>query len=143
MRRYTLVVQDFIRSVNFIRRAIRESPLRVRRVMWYGTENGAKPFPPCHPERSVAESKSELCEDRIVLCTIRDLRKTKWQTSIVDPDTPCRPSGSTPLRSAQDDTEGGVLQNCIQKTAFESRMLFCSFYILFARTVFSYSSISL
>ena len=77
MRRYTLVVQDFIRSVYIVRRAIRESPLLVRWVMMYGTENEVKSAFMCHPERSVAKSKSELCEDRIVLCTIRDLLKAE------------------------------------------------------------------
>ena len=58
--------------------------------MRYGTENGVKPIFTCHPERSGAKSKSELCEDRIVLCTIRDLLKAEWQTLFVDPQNAMR-----------------------------------------------------
>ena len=44
----------------------------------------------CHPERSVAESKSEHSEDRIVLCTIRDLLKAEWQIPFADPQNAMR-----------------------------------------------------
>ena len=47
--------------------------------MKYGKENGVKSTYTCHPERSVAPSKSEQSEDRIVPCTIRDLLKAEWQ----------------------------------------------------------------
>ena len=50
------LVQDFIRSVNFIKRATRESPLLVWWVMRYGTENEVKSAFMCHPERSGAKS---------------------------------------------------------------------------------------
>ena len=69
-------MQNFIRSVYIVRRATRSAPTSVLGNV-YGSENEVKSAFTCHPERSVAQSKSELCEDRIVLCTIRDLRKAK------------------------------------------------------------------
>ena len=62
---------------------------------WFDTPNGVNASPLCHPEWSEAESKSERSEDRIVLCTIRDLLCSELQTSIVDPDALHRPTGST------------------------------------------------